>query len=260
MKKRCLQISPIPIKNVFLPAENEILSNKNKKYIEMAEQKVTNEPLDLEEAVSKSEAFLVKNKTVILGAIAVVIVIIAGVFAYQTYYRAPREHKAQVALFRGEQYFEEDNYEYALNGDSIGFAGLLKVADEYSGTKAANLARAYAGLSLAHLGRYDEAVKELDKFDAGDLMVAPAIKGAMGNCYAQAGQLDKAASLLMSAASQADNTSLSPIFLQQAADIFVSQQKYDQALNAYKTIKEKYFNSYQALDIDKYIEKVELMK
>ncbi len=37
--------------------------------------------------------------------------------------------------------FEQDAYEQALNGDSIGYVGFLKVADEYSGTKAANLAK-----------------------------------------------------------------------------------------------------------------------
>ena len=225
----------------------------------MVQQKKKNEAIDLGDAVSKSEAFLLKNKKAIIGAIAAIIIIIAAIFAYQNLYKAPREHKAQAALFKGEQYFENDNYEMALNGDSIGFAGFLKVADEFSGTKAANLARAYAGLSLAHLGRYDEAVKELDKFNAKDQMVSPAIKGAMGNCYAQTGNLDKAVDLLMSAAKEADNTSLTPIYLRQAADIYVQQNQLDKALDAYKTIKDKYFNSYQAMDIDKYIEKVELM-
>ena len=49
--------------------------------------------------------------------------------------------KAQAALFKGQEYFEQDAYEQALNGDSIGYVGFLKVADEYSGTKAANLAK-----------------------------------------------------------------------------------------------------------------------
>ena len=44
-------------------------------------------------------------------------------------------------------------------------------------------------------------------------MVAPAMKGAMGNCYAQLGQLDKASSMLLKAADEADNTTLSPIYL-----------------------------------------------
>jgi len=225
----------------------------------MVVQKKKNEALDLEDAVSKSEAFLLKNKKIIMGAIAAVIVVIALIFAYQNLYKAPRENKAQAALFRGEQYFENGEYDLALNGDSIGFAGLQKVADEFSGTKAANLAHAYAGLSMAQLGRYEEALKELDKFSGKDAMVAPAIKGAMGNCYAQLGNLDKAVDLLMAAAKEADNNSLSPIYLQQAADIYVQQNKFAQALSAYQTIKDKYFNSYQAMDIDKYIEKLQMM-
>ena len=51
-------------------------------------------------------------------------------------YAEPREEKAQAALFKGQEYFEQDAYEQALNGDSIGFVGFLKVADDFSGTKA----------------------------------------------------------------------------------------------------------------------------
>ena len=144
--------------------------------------------------------------------------------------------------------------------DSIGYAGFLKVADDYSGTKAANLAKAYAGICYAQLGKYEDAVKMLDGFDGSDQMVAPAILGAAGNCYAQLGQLDKAASTLLSAADKADNNTLSPIFLIQAGEILVKQGKYDDAVNAYTKIKDKYFQSYQAMDIDKYIEQAKLMK
>ena len=61
---------------------------------------------------------------------------------------------------------------------------------------------------------------------------------AMGNCYAQLGQLDKAASMLLKAANEADNNSLSPIYLLQAGEILVKQGKYDAALQAYTTIKD----------------------
>ena len=103
-------------------------------------------------------------------------------------------------------------------------------------------------------------MKILDGFNGNDHMVAPAILGAAGNCYAQLGQLDKAASTLISAADKADNNSLSPIFLMQAGEILVKQGKYDDAVNAYTKIKDKYFQSYQAMDIDKYIEQAKLMK
>ena len=226
----------------------------------MAEQKNQNEHLNVEDALTQSEAFLVKYKNAIIGGVVAVIIIVAGFIMYKNLYAEPREEKAQVALFKGQEYFEQDAYEQALNGDSIGYVGFLKVADEYSGTKAANLAKAYAGICYAQLGKYDEAVKMLDSFNGGDQMVAPAILGATGNCYAQLGQLDKAASTLLSAADKADNNSLSPIFLMQAGEILVKQGKYDDAVNAYTKIKDKYFQSYQAMDIDKYIEQAKLMK
>lgn len=226
----------------------------------MAEQKKTNEALNVEEALTQSEAFLIKNKKPIIGVVAAIIVIIAGVTLYKNLYAQPREEKAQAALYMGQQYFETNNFEQALNGDSIGYAGFLKVADEYSGTKAANLAKAYAGICYAKLGKTQEAIDMLNGFDGNDQMVAPAIKGAIGNCYAQLGDLDKAASTLLDAAGQADNNTLSPIFLMQAGEILVKQGKYDEAIEAYTTIKDKYFASYQAMNIDTYIEQAKLLK
>ncbi|HJA83828.1 MAG TPA: tetratricopeptide repeat protein [Candidatus Bacteroides intestinavium] len=226
----------------------------------MAEQKKTNEALNVEEALTQSEAFLIKNKKPIIGVVVAIIVIIAGVTLYKNLYAQPREEKAQAALYMGQQYFETNNFEQALNGDSIGYAGFLKVADEYSGTKAANLAKAYAGICYAKLGKTQEAIDMLNGFDGNDQMVAPAIKGAIGNCYAQLGDLDKAASTLLDAAGQADNNTLSPIFLMQAGEILVKQGKYDEAIKAYTTIKDKYFASYQAMNIDTYIEQAKLLK
>ena len=228
--------------------------------IKMAEQKNQNEHLNVEDALTQSEAFLIKYKNAIIGGVVAVIIIVAGFIMYKNLYAEPREEKAQAALFKGQEYFEQDAFEQALNGDSIGYAGFLKVADDYSGTKAANLAKAYAGICYAQLGKYEDAVKMLDSFDGSDQMVAPAILGAAGNCYAQLGQLDKAASTLLSAADKADNNTLSPIFLLQAGEILVKQGKYDDAVNAYTKIKDKYFQSYQAMDIDKYIEQAKLMK
>ena len=226
----------------------------------MADQKKKDEALNVEEVLSSSEAFILKNKKTIVGAILALVVIIAGIFAYNHLYKAPREKKAYAALFKGEQYFENEQYDLAISGDSIGYIGFLKVADQFSGTKAANLANAYADLSYAHLGYNDDAMKYLDKFSANDQMISPAIKGAMGNVYVELGNISKAISLLQAAAKEADNNTLSPIFLQQAGELLVKEGKYDEAIAAYQTIKDKYFASYQAMDIDRYLEAAKLLK
>ena len=226
----------------------------------MANQKNHKEELSVEDALTQSEAFIVKYKNIIIGAVVAIILIVAGVLMYQNLYLEPREEKAQAALFKSQLLFDQNAFEMALNGDSIGSAGLLKIASEYSGTKAASLARAYAGICYAHLGEYEKAIKELDSFKGSDAMVSPSILGAIGNSYAKLEQLDKATSYLVKAADQADNGSLSSIFLMQAGNIYEKQGKFADAVKAYTKIKDNYFNSYQAMDIDKYIERANLQK
>lgn len=166
----------------------------------MTEQKHTNDPLNVDEALSTSEAFLIKNKNALLGAVVALVVIVGGFLGYKHFISEPNELKASEAIFKGEQYFGADNFEVALKGDSLGYAGFVKLADEFSGTDAGNLANAYAGLCYAQLGKYEDAIKYLDKFSGDDLLVAPSVMGALGNCYAQTGQLDKAAATLLKAA------------------------------------------------------------
>ena len=226
----------------------------------MADKKNHHESLNVEEALSVSEAFIVKHKTAIIGFVAGVIILVAGALAYKHLYAEPREEKAQAAIFKGQEYFEQDAYDMALNGDSLGYQGFLKIADQFSGTSTANLAKAYAGICYKNLGKFDEALIHVESFDGDDQMVAPAILGATGNCYAELGQLDKASSILLKAADEADNNTLSPIFLMQAGEILVKQGKFDDAVTAYTKIKDKYFQSYQAMDIDKYIERAKLLK
>lgn len=219
----------------------------------MAEQKQNPNSVDVEEALSSSEAYIIKNKKTIIGVIIALVVIIGGYALYHNYVAVPKEQKASTMLAKGQEYFSMGQYEIALNGDSLNYKGFAKIASEESGTDAANLANAYAGLCLAQTGKYEEAIPYLEKFSGDDQMVAPSVKGALGNCYAHKGDLEKAASLLVEAANETDSHSLSPIFLLQAGEIYEKLGKNEEAIKAYQTIKDKYFNSYQAYEIDKYI-------
>lgn len=65
-----------------------------------------------------------------------------------------------------KEYFisEKDSFQLALQGNGADFIGFKAIADEYSSTKAGNLAAAYSGLSLYNLGKYDEAITYLKNF------------------------------------------------------------------------------------------------
>ena len=100
-------------------------------------------------------------------------------------------------------------------------------------------------------------MKYLESYDkCDDEMITPAAVGVLGNCYAQLNQLDKATETLLKAAEMADNNTLTPMYLQQAGEIFESQGNTDKALNCYNEIKNKYPQSMQAVEIDKYIERL----
>ena len=215
----------------------------------------------VEQTISQSEAFFLKYKKAIIAAVIAIVVIIAGIVLYKTYYSGPREDKASTILAKGQEYFLAGDYQKALNGDSASFKGFLNVASEYSSTKAGNLANLYAGLCSAQLDKWDDAVKYLEKYDgADDQMISPVAEGALGNAYAHLNQLDKAVSHLKKAAEKADNNSLSPTFLVQAGEILESQGKADEALKLYQQVKDKYFNSMMSSRIDEYIERVSASK
>ena len=211
----------------------------------------------MEETLNTSEAFFLKYKKAIIAGVVALVVIIAGAVLYKTYISEPNEQKASTAIAKGQEYFAQGLFQQALAGDSAGFKGFAKLADEYSSTEAGNLANLYAGLCNAQLDKWDEAVKYLEKYDgADDQMISPMAEGALGNAYANLNQLDKAVSHLKKAAEKADNNSLSPTFLVQAGEILESQGKADEALKLYKQVKEKYFNSMMYQRIDEYIERV----
>lgn len=219
------------------------------------------------EAFNISEAFISKYKKPLILAVVALLVIIAGIFCYKYFVSGPREEKASTALGMGQQYFNQESFDKALNGDGASYAGFVKIASDYSGTDAGNLANLYAGLCYANLGKWQEAVKYLDEYaPSGDAMVSPAAIAALGNAYAHVNQIDKAVSNLKKAASMADskaldgvNYSLAPTFLLQAAILLESQGKTSEALDIYKEIKEKYVNSalVQSQEIDKYIERAQ---
>ena len=201
----------------------------------------------MEETLNKSEAFFLKYKKAIIAVVVALIVIIAGAVLYKTYISEPQEQKASTAIAKGQELFAQGMFQQALDGDSLGFKGFAKLADEYSSTKAGNLATLYAGLCNAQLGKWEAAAKYLEDFDGSDdAMVSPAAEGALGNVYAH----------LKNAAEKADNNSLSPTYLIQAGEILESQGKADEALKLYQTVKEKYFNSMQYQIIDEYIQRV----
>ena len=223
-----------------------------------------NQQTPTQESISKLEAGVLKYKKVISISVVAVIVVVAGLILLNTLYLKPRQAEASTALAKGQELFAQQQYEAALNGDKTGYIGFLKVIDQYGCTDAANLAKLYAGLCYANLGKWNEAAELIDDYSAGDdAMVSPAAEAALGNVYEHINKIDDAVSCLKKAAKMADkkvenghSVSLAPQFLLQAGILLESQGKTSEALEIYEKIKKDYVNSPVRRDIDKYIERV----
>ena len=227
-----------------------------------------NEPIEAQEmteSLNKSEAFFLKYKKVIIAVIAALILLIVGYMLVNEYVLEPREKEASTALAKGQDLFNAQQYDKALKGDGAQFGGLLKVATDYSGTDAGNLANLYIGLCYAHQEKADwkKAMEYVEKFDTqSDQLISPASQMALGDIYANNDQLDKAVESFKKAADMADskaedkvNLSIAPIALRKAGVILESQGKKADAHAIYEQIKEKYLNSPVRQDIDKYLER-----
>ncbi len=211
---------------------------------------------EIDETIKVSTSFIEKNFKTLAAAIGGVLAVIIIALVVNQYYIQPKKADAADNIAVAQQLFIAGNYEQALNGDGTN-PGFLQVIDQYGSTPSGNIARLYAGLCYAHTDKAEEAVKFLEDYDlCDDQMVSNAALAALGNCYAQLGQNEKAASTLLKAAKRANSTTLSPLFYLQAGQIYESLGNKDKALECYETIKNDYPQSMQRQDIDKYIERV----
>ncbi|MDR1259533.1 MAG: CDC27 family protein [Tannerellaceae bacterium] len=216
-------------------------------------RKGANKELEVGEIVSRSEQFIEKYQKKIIYGIAVVALLAGAILGIKHGYLVPLEKKAAAALFKGELYFGRDSFALALYGNGADYPGFESIISDYGITRSGNLAKAYAGVCYFRLGEPEKAIGQLKSYSGKDNMVSPALTGLIGDCYVNMGNVKEGISYFEKAASLAGNEIVSPTYLKKAGIAYESLGQYNDAVKAYTAIKEKYFNSDEASEIDKYI-------
>lgn len=209
----------------------------------------------VEQVLSKSEAFIEKYQKQLLAGVGIVILLVLAVLAFKNFYLDRKEIAASDAMAKAQQFFAVDSFKVALNGkaDVIGFE---EIASDYSMTPSGNLAAAYTGICYYKLGKYEDAVKFLSKYDGDDTYFSTAVVGLIGDAYAEMGEKDDALDYFLKAAGR-ENKVLSAVYLKKAGIVYEAMSKPEKALEVYQQIKDDYPASAEASDIDKYIARVE---
>ena len=209
----------------------------------------------IEETVSKTEQFYNENKKTIWGCIIAAAVIALGVLAYNQFYLKPKVAEAQEQAYLAEAAFRAGNFELALNGDGNNY-GFAQIIDEY-GSKAGKAMPFYAGVCALQLKDYEAAVDYLKKYKGKDPILAARAQACLGDALAGLERYEEAAAQFEKAAGVSDNM-FAAGYLLKAAVTYEELGANDKALALYETIKDKYPQSMEAYDIDKYINRIKI--
>ena len=202
---------------------------------------------------TRTEEFWMRNGKYIAYGGGILLLLIGGWFVYQEYVVAPKEKQASEAMWKAEDYYRMDSTRLALNGDGVN-RGFIRIISQYSGTKAAKLAKYYAGISYLKLGDFNNAIKYLNDFSTDDKLVQVRATGALGDAYSESGKKAEAADQYRKAGTlyEEDNFN-SPEYLFRAGLLYQELGKNKEAIESFRIIKEKYLANQQGRDIDKYL-------
>jgi tetratricopeptide (TPR) repeat protein len=208
---------------------------------------------DSAKVVARAKGFWEKFSKPVMYIGGAFIAIVGGYYGYQKFYAEPREGKAVEAIWHAQQYFQQDSLKLALNGDGQ-FQGFEKVASNFGGTKAGNLAKFYAGVCALRLADFKKAESYLKDFNTDSKEIQTVAYARLADTYAELGKKDEAVEFYAKAGRfYPEQEGLSAENLFRAGLLSETLGKNDAAIKFYKEIKEKYPRTDRGYQIDKYL-------
>ena len=206
------------------------------------------------EAVSKTELFFKENGKLIYGCVIAVLLIAAAILAYNRFILQPKKMQAVDQMAQAERWFEAGEYELALTGDDNEL-GLEDLISQFGG-KAPESAYLYAGIAKLQTGAYEEAISYLKKYKGTDTILKARAQACIGDAYVELEDYATAVTWFQKAAQTTDNA-FAAAYLLKAGIAAEANGQPQQALSFYKEIKDQWSNAPEAMEIDKYITRIE---
>jgi predicted negative regulator of RcsB-dependent stress response len=226
------------------PVSTDPLAPAQENYV--TENPLLEDPDALAARLADSEDFLRRNRNVLLVVLAAVVLAVGGFFGYN-YWKGQQNEQAQAAMFRAVDNWEADSLKPALQGDGK-LPGLNRVANEYSGTKAGNLANFYGGVALLKQGKFQDAYTALDKFSSDDYLVQSRAYSLMGDAQLELNKPKEAADLYGKAADHNANEYFTPSYLLKQGIALETAKDNEGAVKAYNRILDDYATSPEAAE------------
>ncbi len=211
----------------------------------------------IEHALTRTEQFIEDNSKVLSYIVFGIILVVLIFMGVKRFYINPLEEEAAGQMFMAERFFDRDSFDLALNGYGT-YPGFLQIIEDYGITKSANLAQYYAGVSYLSIQNYEEAIDYLKDFDTDDVLLGSAKYSSLGDAYTSLNEFDQAESAYSKGIDKFKNDFSTPVMLKKLGLVYEETQKYQEAIDTYKSISKNYPESTEARDIQKYIARAEL--
>lgn len=199
-------------------------------------------------AYARAVDYADKNRSTLYIALGVVVLLLVAVGFY-FFAQQQKSEEAQTLLGAIVGAYENEDYQTALDG-TADTAGLIEIADDFGGTKAGNLARFYAADALFRLGEYDEALRWFQAYDAGETIVGASALAGEAAIYEMREEYERAGDLYREAALIFDHELTSPDYLLDAGRAYEAGGAYDEAIEIYELIEERYSETPAARDLE----------
>lgn len=206
----------------------------------------------------KTLGFYEKYQKYVLGAVGLIAVIIVAVILYNNSMEQSSV-EANTALSRTIPIYESGSYQEAIDGrPGTNVLGLKKIADEYDGTEAGEIAKMYLANSYYFLGDYESAINAYDDYDGDiELFSASSMAGKAAS-YEALNNYDQAASNFKNAYSVSDTNPSNPDYMLSAGINFIKAGDKENARETLENLKKQYESSSAAIEADKYIAQLQI--
>lgn len=225
---------------------------KKEKANQTVPHNVFEDPTAIEEKIVHAPDVVAQYRSPIVIGLTILVVVVGGYFWYR-WYQGRQEKLAQEQLFPAQFFFEKDSLDKALNGDGNFTEGFLAIGQNYSGTKAADLANFYAGVIYMKQGKYEEAIPLLEDFGANDYLVQARAYALVGDAYVELDQPGKAVDYFKKAANHNPNAEFTPSYLFKLALAQEAIGDLAGAKASYQKLADEYEESQEGRNAKKYL-------
>ena len=202
--------------------------------------------------LNTTKDFFQRNKKISQMFLLVVVGIGVGIYLYLNYLRE-RRIQAYNELFPAVFYYEKDSVDKALNGDNNFTRGFISIIEDYSNTKAANLASFYAGIIYLEQGDYQRSIELLKDTDLSDELLKPRTYSLIGDAYIELKDYEQAIEFYTKAAKYNSKSYFTPRYLMKLAIAFEGADDSQKAKDTYQTIIDEYPFSEEFAMASKYV-------